>query len=152
MYGVALAAHSLVRWVVVLSGAAALAAALSGWRSGRPYAGPGARAGAIFAAALDVQLLLGLSLYLFLSPATRAAFAAPGAAMGDPALRYWMVEHPLPALAAVALAHLGRSRARRAEGAAAWRRAALFFAGAALAIALAVPWPWLATGRPLLRF
>ena len=42
---------------------------------------------------VDLQVLAGLILYVFLSPLTTAAFQDFGAAMSNGVLRYWSVEH-----------------------------------------------------------
>jgi hypothetical protein len=152
MYALSLMLHSLLRWAVLALAAAAVVSAWSGWLSQRPF-GPGARRiGTLFVAALDLQLLMGLVLYGLLSPISRAALGAPGAAMRDRQSRYWLVEHPGVAVLAVVLAHLGQALSKRAQSdGQRWRRAAFFFAAAAALLAATVPWPWLAVGRPLWR-
>jgi hypothetical protein len=150
VYPFLLALHSLVRWVVVAAAIQALVVAWAGWLAARPYTPLGRRSAAILTGAIDLQVLLGLALYFLASPITRSALAAPGAAMGDSQLRYWLVEHPLLALLAAALAHLGSARARRAVAEAdRWWRAAVYFTAAALAVAATVPWPFRAVHRPL---
>lgn len=150
MYPFLLALHSLLRWAVVAAAAQALAVAWAGWLSARPFTPLGRRSAAILTSALDLQLLVGLALYLLASPITRGALSAPGASMADAQLRYWLVEHPVLALAAVALAHLGSVRARRAVADVdRWRRAVAWFSAAAVAVAATVPWPFRAVGRPL---
>ncbi len=150
MYTVLLALHSFVRWAVVAAALQALAVAWAGWISGRPYAPLGRRSAAIFTSVLDLQLLLGLALYSLASPITRTALSMPGAAFAEPQLRYWMVEHPGMGIAAVALAHVGSLRARRAPADGdRWWRAAVFFTAAAVVVAAAVPWPFRPIGRPL---
>jgi hypothetical protein len=150
VYSFLLALHSLVSWAVVAAAVQALAVAWAGWLSDRPYAPLGRRSAAIFTAVLDLQLLIGLALHLLASPITRSALSAPGAAMGDAQVRYWFVEHPALALAAVALAHVGDVRAGRAVAERdRWWRAATYFTAAALAVAATVPWPFRAVGRAL---
>jgi phosphatidylserine synthase len=102
--------------------------------------------------ALDVQLLLGFGLYAGPSPATAAAFANVGAAMKDPTLRFWLVEHTSLMILAVVFGHVGNIRVRKlAEDAAKHRAAAIFFGLSVLCIALAMPWPFRAAiGRPWL--
>ena len=150
MYPFLLALHSLVRWVVVASAAQALAVAWMGWLSPRPFTPLGRRSAAILTGALDLQLLVGLALYFLASPLTRLALSTPGAAMAEPQVRYWFVEHPAMALCATALAHVGSVRARKAVAEAIrWRRAAFFFTLAAVAVAATVPWPFRAVHRAL---
>ncbi len=63
----------------------------------------------------DVQVVFGLILYVFLSPITKAAFANFGMAMQTSALRFYLVEHIATMLIALALFHIGRSKAKKAS-------------------------------------
>ena len=63
---------------------------------------------------VDIQLLLGLPLYLVLSPVTTLAMKNFGAAMKNPQLRFWAVEHLAMMMLAVILVHVGRVLARKA--------------------------------------
>jgi len=144
MYAAILIFHSLVRWLVV---AAAAWAAFTGWRGlreDRTWAPGGRRALVLLVATADLQLLIGLSLWVALSP---------HGILGGAGSTYWTLLHPALGLAVAALAHVGSVRARRTpEGAARWRVAARFATLALLAALLAVPWPFLAAGRALLPF
>jgi hypothetical protein len=161
MYSACLTAHSILRWAVILSG---LVAAVRAWQGASPRNATGRTAagetprppappspwGAIFTVLFDVQVLLGLILYLFFSPVTTAAMHRMGAVMSNDVLRFWTIEHPVGMLAALALAHIGRAKARRAPDARQHRRAAIYFTLALLIVILTTPWPFLPYGRPLL--
>lgn len=147
MYPWLLALHSLLRWVVILTG---LLAAARAFRGGTWSAADEA-AGKWYVLSLDVQMLLGLLLYGIFSPVTYAAFADMGAAMQNPTLRFYAIEHLTLMVAALALAHVGRVRIRRAAtGAAKFRTAAIFYTISLLLVLLATPWPFREAGRPLL--
>jgi hypothetical protein len=91
-------------------------------------------------------------LYFFLSPITRAALQNFGGAMSNAPVRYFAVEHILLMLIAAALAHVGRSRSRKAEAdLAKHRNAAIWFGLAVIVLLAAIPWPFLAVGRPWIR-
>ena len=150
MYEIVLTLHSLLRWVVVVFGVwavvtAAAAASRRSWTPGE------ARPGMLFTIGLDVQLLVGLLLYVVLSPVTRTALLDFGAAMRTSSIRFWAVEHPALMLLAVVLAHVGRSATRYAGSDKAGARARLWFGLALLALLLATPWPFMPNGRPWLR-
>jgi hypothetical protein len=151
VYAVTLFLHSWLRWVVLAAGVAAVAAALPS----RPTFDASARAdrwGLIFTIALDIQVVLGLLLYVFLSPITVAIFDDIGAAMADPSARFWAVEHLSLMIAASAIAHLGRMLAHKATNPSAKRlRLLIGFTLAMIAIAAAIPWPGMSSGRPLFR-
>ena len=105
-------------------------------------------------ARLETPLLVGVLLYVALSPITRAALTDMGAPMHNPTWRFWTVEHPALMIVAVVFGHVGRIVARRAgKGTSPSLRApAVWYALAVVAILAAVPWPFLSHGRPLFRF
>lgn len=147
MYSFVLILHSLVRWLALLAGIAAAAWALIGWFNQREWTSLDNRLGLFFTIGVDVQLLLGLILYLFLSPITTTAFSDMGAVMSDPETRFYVVEHIFYMIAAVVLAHVGRATAKRAtDSVSKHKRAALFFTLAVALIVIGIPW-----SRPLLR-
>jgi len=152
LYTALLVIHSWLRWVVVFGGIAALGGAVGGLTTRRDWQPADQLRGLIFTIALDVQFLVGLVLYAGLSPVTRAAFGDMGAAMRDPALRFYAVEHSVAMIAALALVHVGRVRIRKATDTAVRHRTALVFFGLALLIVLLmIPWPGMAGGRVLFR-
>src|SRR5438477_2986272 len=104
MYSLILLLHSWLRWLALAAGAGATFAAF-GKRDGAIRTAE--RWGLIFMIALDLQLLLGLLLYGLLSPYTAAAMKDFGAAMRDPVLRFWVVEHLTTMVSAVVLVHVG---------------------------------------------
>jgi len=144
--------HSWLRWLVLLTGVVAFVRAAAGASGRKPWRPSDDRAGFWFVMALDVQFLLGLILYVFLSPITHAAFADFGAAMKSSGLRFWAVEHVAGMLVGVALAHVGRVRARKTDSLRRHKVAAIFFGLALAAILASIPWPGTPNGRPLLRW
>lgn len=147
MYPIVLTLHNLVRWVVVILAAAATARALIGWFGKKEWTALDNQLGMWFSSSTDAQLLLGLLLYFFFSPITGAALRNFGAAMSNPELRFFAVEHAAMMLIAVMLAHVGRTLSKKAAEAAAKRRlAAILFGLAMLALVFAIPW-----SRPLIR-
>jgi hypothetical protein len=152
MYLVVLTLHSYVRWIVVILAIAAVVRALGGWLGRKEWTALDRRLGVFFSSSMDLQLLLGLTLYIFLSPSTHTAFQNFGAAMSNEVLRYWSLEHIGLMLVAVVLAHVGGALSKRAEAARAkHRQAAVFFGLAILIVLFAIPWPFLPYGRPLIR-
>jgi hypothetical protein len=153
MYTTVLMLHSWLRWVVLLTRLLAVLRGLSGWNGARPWTPSDARAGSWFAAAIDLQLVLGLILYFALSPITLAALQDFGGAMGSSGLRFWAVEHVFGMLVAIALAHIGRARIKKTvDERRRHRVGAIFFGLALLAILASIPWPGMPNARPLLRW
>lgn len=152
MYTAAIVLHSVLRWVVIVLGVLAVARAWSGRSSGRPWTAADAAPGRFYTVALDVQLLVGLLLYFVFSHILSIASADWGRAMGNAAIRYWVVEHLASMVAAIALAHVGTVCVRKAAtDAARFTQATTFYGLSLLLILIASPWPGLPYGRALLR-
>jgi hypothetical protein len=152
MYTVLIVAHSWVRWLVLIAGVLAVVRALAGRSTGRTWA-PGDQApGKWYTMLFDVQVLVGLLLYVWASPIVMASRANMGAALGSSSTRFWLVEHPFGMIVALALAHVGRSRVRKARtDRERFTKAAIFY-GLSVLIALAsTPWPGMPYGRSLFR-
>lgn len=152
LYAVVLLIHSYLRWVVILAGVLAVGRAVSGSSGRKPWTPADDRAGFWFVTAVDLQMLLGILLYGFLSPFTREAFGGFGAAMKDSTLRFWAVEHIAGMLIGLVLVHVGRVRTRRTDSLRRHKVAAIFFGLALAAILVSIPWPGMPAGRPLLRW
>src|SRR4029077_10134788 len=102
---------------------------------------------------LDVQMLLGLVLYLGLSPNMQEILNHFGESMRRADLRFWAVEHISSMIVAVALSHVGRVLARKAATPAKKRsRLLLTFGLATILIVIGMPWPGRPGGRPLFRY
>ena len=141
---IVLFAHSVVRWAVLACAAWAAFAALGGLRGRRAFTRKARVPGVALAAVADVQLLLGLSLWLWLSP---HAVTSGGRS------HYWTFVHPLAGIAVVALVHVGSVKARRTlDDAGRWRTSFQFSLAALIVAVLAVPWPLFGMGRALLPF
>lgn len=142
IYGAVLAIHSLLRWLVLAAGLAAVVR--GGAKNGS--------AGRWFTILLDVQMLLGLLLYFALSPITRVALQDFGGAMKNPQLRFFAVEHLLGMVIALVLAHIGTAKIRKAAEGRRPRLAMIFYGLALVAILASIPWPGMPAGRPLFRW
>jgi len=149
MYSTVLIIHSWLRWIALAAAVVATLAALTARTRGDS---PADRWALIAMVALDIQMVVGLILYFALSPFTDRALEDFGAAMRNPQLRFWAVEHLTAMFGAVILAHAGRVLARKARTPEAKRmRLLICFGLATVLMLLATPWPGMANGRPLFR-
>jgi hypothetical protein len=151
VYPTVLLIHSWLRWITLLL---ACAATINAGRP--PAASPAPLRGrwwdTFFMLAVDLQVLFGLVLYFGLSPFTTRAMEDFRAAIQNPAMRFWAVEHAGAMLAAVVLVRMGRVMALNATTpAAARRRRLICFAIATVLMIAATPWSGLPNGRPLFR-
>jgi hypothetical protein len=153
MYAVILIVHSWNRWLVLASAFATLSLSIRGLATGRQWSHTDQRLALGFISALDLQAVLGLLLYFVLSPIVPKTLSQFKAAMHVSALRFFAVEHITMMLLALIVAHgtwayakrAGKTRARQ-------RRMAWGVAVTLLLISSAIPWPWLAVGRPLFHW
>jgi hypothetical protein len=147
MYTTVLLIHSWVRWIALVAGVGTTFAAI------RRQNATAERWALITMMTLDIQMLLGLLLYLAVSPNMQAILANFGGAMKDPVARFWAVEHLTAMMAAVVVAHVGRALARKAATPDAKRvRILVCFGIATVLMIVGMPWPGRPGGRPLFRF
>src|ERR1043165_4140378 len=99
MYTTVLILHSWIRWVALVAVIGALFAAVRGRVEGSQSVAD--RWGLVAMMALDIQLLLGLLLYLVVSPNMAEIRAHFGEAMRTAQLRFWAVAHISAMLGAV---------------------------------------------------
>lgn len=141
MYPIVLSLHNVLRWVVLLIGIFAAVRAASGWFQKREWSDLDRKVGLYFTIAMDIQILLGLLLYLFFSPITTSALRDFGAAMGIAGQRYFALEHVLSMALALVFAHLGSALPKRTDDPVSkYRRATIWFTLAVLLIILGMPW------------
>ena len=145
MYSYVLGLHNVVRWIVLICGLWAVFVSWRGWLGRRQWTPFEGRATRAFVVALDVQFLLGLLLFAVFSPLTRQAFRDMSGAMSDAPVRYFLLEHPLIMLIAIAAAHIGAVQVRRATSdAERFQKASILFGLSLAAVAGFIPW-----ARPL---
>jgi len=153
MYNTVLLLHSWTRWLVLIFGLIAVFRALGGWQGRRPYLGADNGMAASFVGSMHLQLLLGLILYLGLSPLGLKVMEAGGAAMKNPVTRFWGVEHITVMILAVICAQVGRSLSKKATDPIRKHKLAfVWFTIALVLVLLMIPWGIWNPARPLFRF
>ena len=146
MYSTVLLVHSWLRWAALILGVVTTVTAFTD----RGPSNAADRWSLFFMMVLDIQMLLGLLLYLVLSPITVDALRHFGTSMQNSAVRFWAVEHVSMMLLAVVLVHVGRVLARTARTPQSRRtRQIVCYTIATIAMIAAIPWPGRAIGRPL---
>ncbi len=141
MYNGLLHAHSGFRWLALISLLITIVLALLGWIGKKEWGKSDSFASLIMMIIMDLQFLIGLILYVFVSPITKMAFKDFGAAMKNADLRFFAVEHLLMMVIALALVHIGRSRTKKdIPGWKKHRVATIFYSLALLIIIAGIPW------------
>ncbi len=153
LYSITLFFHSWNRWLILIAGVIVLATAIKGLSAKLAYSPFQRKWALVFLSSLHFQLLIGLLLYFFLSPYTTQALSNFGAAMKEPALRFWAVEHSFVNLIAIGLVQTGSILVKRRADSAAKHRQTLIWSGIALLLILAmIPMGMMGVERPWFRF
>jgi hypothetical protein len=151
MYAGLLLLHSFLRWVVLAVALVTLIRTSASASRQRAWEKPDDQFSVALLGLGHVMLILGLVLWLWLSPLTQVAMSQDQVFAGG-TLTFFTVAHPVSMLVAIVLLHLGRVRLKKSPDTSArhaqWRRSVAVFLGLTL---LAIPWPWLEWGRPLVR-
>lgn len=152
LYPIAATLHSWLRLLVLVLCAWVFVRSLLAWMASKPFTSGDRSVTRALTIAIDVQFLIGLLLYVGISPLTRQAFSNFGAAMKDDERRRFAVEHPTMMLAAIALWHAASVIGRRSPLDHVRHRWHAIAAGLALLLLyVGTPWPWTAIARPFLR-
>ncbi|WP_346856595.1 hypothetical protein [uncultured Draconibacterium sp.] len=141
MYTGLLHAHNGFRWLVLLALLISIVLAFTGWFGKRDWNKSDKLSGLLLVLFMDLQFLIGIVLYAFVSPLTKSAFNDFGAAMGNSELRFYAVEHILMMIVALALVHIGRAKSKK--DVASWKKhrsAAIFYTIGLVLILAAIPW------------
>ncbi|MDZ7741404.1 MAG: hypothetical protein U5Q03_06570 [Bacteroidota bacterium] len=148
MYEILTTIHSILRWVIVIIALIVIFKSLAGWIGKKNYADSDNMLGLLLNSSLDLQLITGLVLYIFLSPLTQTAFLDFGSAMSNPVLRFFAVEHFLLMLIAIVLVHIGRVRVKKADtDVKKHKRSFIFYLIAFILILVSIPWPFMGYGQ-----
>lgn len=137
MYTFFLHLHSGLRWIILLAAVIVVIKSLIGWLSGGKYAKLDNILSASYVGFMHLQFLVGLVLYIFLSPWT-SNFSFD---MSDPTVRFWSVEHLAIMLLAIVAAQVGRTKSKKVSiDSAKFRIQAVFYGIALILILVGIPW------------
>lgn len=152
MYPWILFIHSWLRWAVLGAALYVIVRAVRGIRSKSDWHKADARAFFTLCRLADVQVTLGLLLYLWLSPIVQSALVDLKAAMRSAPLRFFGVEHITAMVIAIVVLNIGSLRVKRHEPSTARHATSLKWTlGFLLCVCAGIPWPGLDIARPLAR-
>lgn len=154
LYLLILSLHNLNRWLVLFFGLWAIWQVMRGWLGRQDWQARNTTIIYIFTRIIDLQFLLGLTLYLLPGAFIQGALQnVPWAQiMKERLLRFFTLEHPLQMLIAITLGHIALSTAQNVNKE--WRRfawTASLMILTMLLILTGIPWPGFDYGRPWLR-
>lgn len=141
MYEIVKHSHSGLRWIILALALVVIIKSFVGWFGKKEFTKLDNILSASFAGFIHLQLLLGLTLYFFLSPVTKAAFSDFGAAMGNAPMRYFAVEHIAVMIIGVILVTIGRSKSKRKNtDTDKFKTQAIFYTIALVIMLSRIPW------------
>lgn len=133
--------HNMFRWLILIVLILSIGFAFTGWFGKKEWNKKDKVISLLLTIFMDIQFLVGIILYAFFSPMTKAAFANFGAAMKNSELRFYAVEHILMMLIALVLIHIGKAKTKKITTP--WKKhraAAIFYTIGLLVILAAIPW------------
>lgn len=152
-YTISLFLHSWNRWLILIAGIVVITSAIKGLTAKSDYSSFQKTWSLIFMSSLHLQLLIGILIYFFLSPITAQALSNFGAAMKDPVLRFWSVEHAFVNVIAIGLAQTGSILVKRNTTSSGKQMHSLIWTAIAMLLILAmIPMGMMGVERSWFRF
>lgn len=147
MYAVILGIHNIVRWVVLGLGLFAAGSAIVGWVGNKKWTEAQKKLGLFFTIFVDLQILIGMLLYLVFSDWGIKAILKNGFSfvMSQGEFRFFSVEHIIVMILGFVFAHLGSVLPKKIEDSSMkYSKTALWFGLALIMFLAGIPW-----SRPL---
>lgn len=142
MYTGFLHLHSFLRYIVVILLIYAIVKSLMGWLYKKPFTKLDGKVGLFLMISCHVQLLIGLALY-GISPLIRSYLKDFAGSMHNEVERFWVMEHGVGMIIAIALVTIGRIVSKKkTDDNAKHRISFIYYFIAFLIIFFLIPWPW----------
>jgi hypothetical protein len=139
-YTFMLNAHSILRWVLLVIILITIVKSAAGWLKKYNYSPMDDKFALFTMIFVHTQLLLGVILY-FLSPIVSRGLQDMSMTMKTTVLRFWVVEHLVGMLIAIALITIGRVVSKKkADPVSKHRTITIFFVLGLIAMLAAMPW------------
>lgn len=151
MYEPLLLIHSWTRWIVLVAGVFLIIRYFRAAIEGRAWNSADGHFLWAFDQSFGYQFLFGLTIWLGMSPWSKAMFRDFGSVGQNPLVFFWGVRHPLTMLVAIGLFHGLKARAKRRPDPERFRFLAWTLVAVLAVLLTAIPWPWMDVGRALFR-
>jgi hypothetical protein len=139
-YTILLNIHSILRWIVLVLIIITIVKSLAGWIKNYDYLPLDDRFALFTLIFVHTQLILGFILY-FTSPLVSLGLQDMSAAMKNPVLRFWVVEHLVGMLVSIALITIGRvASKKKSESKTKHRTIFIYFTIGLIVMLAVIPW------------
>ena len=152
MYQPLLFIHSWMRWTIIFAIIYFLIRSINGWSKQSPWTSQDNYYIWAFNQVFGYQILFGLTLWISLSPMTKAGFKDSSLILENSMIFFWFLRHPITMILALGAFHMGKAKGRSAVPEKRFKIFAVTFLIVLLVIASAIPWPGLSYGRSLFRW
>ena len=123
-----------------------------GWRNPLAYGRSDNVLRLVTVSVFDVQVIVGVYLYFFLSPVIKVAFDPQAHFMQDAQLRFYALEHIFVMVLALLILHGGNIFIKKADTPRKkFKRTAITLLTVLIIVLMSIPWPGLPYGRVLFR-
>lgn len=152
MYTFILFIHSWLRWILLGFLVLTFARSLIGWIRKDKYTELDDKLRLSTVSLYDLQVLLGVYMYTFLSPTVRSAIKSMSEAMKDSQLRFFLLEHAFGMITALVVLHVGNIFVKKKTIGTQQHKYMFITLLIVILITLAsIPWPGLPYGRVWFR-
>ena len=132
--------HSYFRYVVLALLVITVIKSLIGFFSKKEFSALDNKLGLFLLASVHLQFVVGIALY-FVSPNVKQALSDMGAAMKNPELRLWSVEHVTIMVLVVIIITLGRVLSKKADtDHLKFKRASTYYTIGLILLMYGIPW------------
>ena len=153
MYEPLLFIHSWIRWIVLIGAIYFFIRAIKGFLKKEPWSESEDHFIWAYNQIFGYQILFGLTLWLGLSPITKAAFKDFSLIQDNMAILFYFVVHGFSMIIALGIFHMIKAKEKRQVDPA--MKYKLYIKGFAAILTIfffAIPWPWYDFGRSFFRW
>ena len=135
--------HSGLRWIVLILALLAIVKAFMGMQKKSAFTNSDNKIGLMLISFMDIQLIIGLVLYVFGPLGFKNIQNMGREVMKNPYTRFFAMEHLVGMLIAIVVFHVGRSKSKKAiDDASKHKKAFIFYLIGLLIILASIPWPF----------
>ncbi len=135
--------HSGLRWIVLILALLAIVKAFMGMQKKSTFTNSDNKIGLMLISFMDIQLIIGLVLYVFGPLGFKNIQNMGGEVMKNPYTQFFAMEHLVGMLIAIVVFHIGRSKSKKAiDDASKHKKAFIFYLIGLLIILASIPWPF----------
>ncbi len=152
MYEPLLFVHSWTRWIILITLVGIFLRMTYGWIRNKEWTPLDQHLLSAFTQLFGTQILIGLFIWLSLSPIVKLGFKNPDLFWSDPVVSFWGFRHTLTMILTMIIVQVFISKSKPWSDLKKFRTFSLVFGVFIVVVCSAIPWPGLVYGRTLFRW